>query len=81
MTNFYLQEVAWRDNHTSEKMPGLIKEDEFKTITVKELHPTFAAEVSGVNFQDLSEEQLSEILAAMAKVGKKQEFLLPAQSL
>ncbi|KAL7622144.1 hypothetical protein AAE478_007646 [Parahypoxylon ruwenzoriense] len=50
-------------------MPGLIQESPFKTITVKELHPTFAAEVSGVNFQDLSEEQFQEILAAMAKYG------------
>lgn len=49
-------------------MPGLVKEDELKTLTVKELHPTFAAEVSGVNFQNLSEEQFQEILAAMAKV-------------
>lgn len=52
-------------------MPGLIQESPFKTITVKELHPTFAAEVSGVNFQDLSEEQLSEIIAAMAKVNDR----------
>ncbi|KAI1380214.1 taurine catabolism dioxygenase [Hypoxylon crocopeplum] len=50
-------------------MPGLIQESPFKTITVKELHPTFGAEVSGVNFNDLSEEQFSEILAAMAKYG------------
>lgn len=40
----------------------------FKTITVKELHPTFAAEVEGVDFENLSDEQLQEILAAMAKV-------------
>ncbi|KAI0466527.1 alpha-ketoglutarate-dependent 2,4-dichlorophenoxyacetate dioxygenase [Xylaria cf. heliscus] len=53
-------------------MPGLIKEEEepqFKTIEIKKLHPTFAAEVSGVNFDDVSEEQFSEILAAMAKYG------------
>lgn len=49
-------------------MPGLIQENQFKTITVKELHPTFAAEVSGVNFHNLSEEQFSEIIDAMAKV-------------
>ena len=49
-------------------MPGLVKEDDFKTLTVKGLHPTFAAEVSGVDFQNLSEEQFQEILAAMAKV-------------
>ncbi|KAI1387305.1 taurine catabolism dioxygenase [Hypoxylon trugodes] len=50
-------------------MPGLIQESPFKTITVQELHPTFAAEVSGVNFQDVSEEQFKEIIAAMAKYG------------
>ncbi|KAI1440638.1 taurine catabolism dioxygenase [Annulohypoxylon stygium] len=50
-------------------MPGVIQESPFKTIQVKELHPTFGAEVSGVNFQDLSEEQFKEILAAMAKHG------------
>ncbi|KAI0182883.1 alpha-ketoglutarate-dependent 2,4-dichlorophenoxyacetate dioxygenase [Xylaria flabelliformis] len=50
-------------------MPGLLEEPEFKTIEVKKLHPTFAAEVSGVNFDDVSEEQFSEILAAMTKYG------------
>ncbi|KAI2472876.1 taurine catabolism dioxygenase [Annulohypoxylon bovei var. microspora] len=50
-------------------MPGVVQESPFKTIEVKELHPTFGAEVSGVNFQDLSEEQFKEIVAAMAKYG------------
>jgi alpha-ketoglutarate-dependent 2,4-dichlorophenoxyacetate dioxygenase len=50
-------------------MPGLLQETPFQTITVKELHPTFGAEVEGVNFQNLSEAQLAEIKAAMAKVG------------
>ncbi|KAI6082968.1 taurine catabolism dioxygenase [Hypoxylon rubiginosum] len=50
-------------------MPGLVQETPFKTITVNELHPTFAAEVTGVNFQDVSEEQFAEIVAAMAKYG------------
>ncbi|KAI0026018.1 alpha-ketoglutarate-dependent 2,4-dichlorophenoxyacetate dioxygenase [Xylariomycetidae sp. FL0641] len=50
-------------------MPGLIQESPFKTIQIKELHPTFAAEVTGVNFQDVSDEQFAEILAAMAKYG------------
>ena len=51
-------------------MPGLVKEEEqpFKTIEIKKLHPTFAAEVSGVNFEDMSEEQFSEIIAAITKV-------------
>lgn len=51
-------------------MPGLIQESPFKTIAVKELHPTFGAEVSGVNFQDLSDEQFREIVSAMAKVNR-----------
>ncbi|KAI5866003.1 taurine catabolism dioxygenase [Durotheca rogersii] len=50
-------------------MPGLIQQSPFRTITVRELHPTYAAEVTGVNFQDLSEEQFQEINAAMAKYG------------
>lgn len=52
-------------------MPGLLNDEEeqpFETIKVKQLHPTFAAEISGVNFENLSEEQFSDILAAMAKV-------------
>ncbi|RFU35443.1 hypothetical protein B7463_g865, partial [Scytalidium lignicola] len=50
-------------------MPGLIQESPFKTITVKELHPTFGAEVEGVDFHNLSDEQFNEIVAAMAKYG------------
>ncbi|KAK8054740.1 hypothetical protein PG994_009807 [Apiospora phragmitis] len=49
-------------------MPGIIETPSFETIKVKELHPTFAAEVTGVDFPDVSEEQFAEILAAMAKV-------------
>ena len=49
-------------------MPGLLQETPFRTITVKELHPTFAAQVEGVNFEELTDEQLGEIVAAMAKV-------------
>jgi alpha-ketoglutarate-dependent 2,4-dichlorophenoxyacetate dioxygenase len=51
-------------------MPGLIQEGgPFKTIRVKELHPTFGAEIEGVDFPNPSEEQFKELLAAMAKVG------------
>ncbi|KAI0405064.1 alpha-ketoglutarate-dependent 2,4-dichlorophenoxyacetate dioxygenase [Xylaria palmicola] len=52
-------------------MPGPINDNEpqFKTIKVEKLHPTFAAEVSGVDFENLSDEQFSEILAAMTKYG------------
>ena len=49
-------------------MPGLIQETPFKTFTVNELHPTFAAEITGANFQDMSEEGLQEVRAVMAKV-------------
>ena len=56
-------------------MPGLVLEGApgagpaaFKTIHVKELHPTFGAEVEGVDFPNPSEEQFRELLAAMAKV-------------
>lgn len=40
----------------------------FETIVVKELHPTFAAEIQGANFQQMSKKQLDEVVAAMAKV-------------
>ncbi|KAI0808560.1 alpha-ketoglutarate-dependent 2,4-dichlorophenoxyacetate dioxygenase [Xylaria sp. FL0064] len=51
-------------------MPGLVREEQpFETIEVTELHPTFGAEVKGVDFEDVSEEQFSEIMAAMAKYG------------
>ncbi|KAI0429060.1 alpha-ketoglutarate-dependent 2,4-dichlorophenoxyacetate dioxygenase [Xylaria sp. FL1042] len=52
-------------------MPGLVREEEqpFKTIEVEELHPTFGAEIKGVDFEDVSEGQFSEIMAAMAKYG------------
>lgn len=50
-------------------MPGVVHDSNFKIITVKELHPTFAAEIGNVNFQDLSEEQFGEIVQALSKVG------------
>ncbi|KAK7926491.1 hypothetical protein PG985_003489 [Apiospora marii] len=50
-------------------MPDTIETPTFKTIQVKELHPTFAAEVTGVDFPDVPEKQFAEILAAMAKYG------------
>ncbi|KAL1965250.1 hypothetical protein VTN77DRAFT_5852 [Rasamsonia byssochlamydoides] len=49
---------------------GIVQdESSFKTITVKPLHPTFAAEIEGVDFSNVSDETLSEILAALAKYG------------
>ena len=59
-------------------MGGYTEEPEFKTISIKELHPTFAAEVEGVNFQNLSDEQFNEIFAAMAKVSLRCPFLSTA---
>lgn len=56
-------------------MGSYAEEPEFKTITVEKLHPTFGAEVRGVNFQDLSDEQFNEIFAAMAKVRIPRESL------
>ncbi|KAF2651587.1 alpha-ketoglutarate-dependent 2,4-dichlorophenoxyacetate dioxygenase [Lophiostoma macrostomum CBS 122681] len=51
-------------------MPGLVQErGPFKTLTIKELHPNFGAEVTGVDFPNPSEEQFEEILQAMAKYG------------
>lgn len=49
-------------------MPGLIQQPHFKTITVKELHPSFGAEIQGVDFDNLSDEQFDELKAALAKV-------------
>jgi alpha-ketoglutarate-dependent 2,4-dichlorophenoxyacetate dioxygenase len=49
-------------------MTTVITRDTYNTITINELHPTFAAEVQGVNFQPLSEEQFQEVLSALAKV-------------
>ena len=49
------------------KMPLL--DPPYKTLSVKELHPTFGAEVHGVDFsKPISEEVFEEVLAVMAKV-------------
>ena len=49
-------------------MPSAISEPQWKTITAKETHPSFCAEIEGVDFQNLSDEQMTEVLEAMAKV-------------
>ena len=50
-------------------MPGILIQDApFKTLRVKELHPTFGAEIEGVDFDNVSDETLGEIISAMAKV-------------
>ncbi|KAF2263888.1 taurine catabolism dioxygenase [Lojkania enalia] len=50
-------------------MPGLLQDTPFQTITVKELHPTYVAEIHGADFENMSDEQFREIKAAMAKYG------------
>jgi hypothetical protein len=50
-------------------MPGVLLQDTpFKTITIKELHPSYGAEVVGADFSNMPKEQFQEIRAAMAKV-------------
>ncbi len=50
-------------------MPGLLTEPDFKHITVKELHPTFVAEIQGVDFSTpVDPEVFSEIKEALAIV-------------
>ena len=50
-------------------MPGLLQEPQFKHFTIKEISPTFAAEVEGVDFsQDIPQEVFDEILKAIANV-------------
>ncbi|KAF2868445.1 hypothetical protein BDV95DRAFT_630640 [Massariosphaeria phaeospora] len=50
-------------------MPGLTQNTPFQNITVRELHPTYGAEIIGADFQNMSEEQFKELTAAMAKYG------------
>ncbi|PVH69678.1 alpha-ketoglutarate-dependent 2,4-dichlorophenoxyacetate dioxygenase [Cadophora sp. DSE1049] len=51
-------------------MPGLLTEPDFKHITVKELHPTFVAEIQGVDFsKSVDPNVFSEIKNALAKYG------------
>ena len=52
-------------------MPGLLltPETEFKNLYIKELHPTFAAEIEGVDFtKPIPDDVFREIQAASAKV-------------
>ena len=50
-------------------MPGLVQNSTpFNQIQVIPLHPTFAAEVRGVNFQNVDQETLAEVQNAMAQV-------------
>lgn len=52
-------------------MPGLLlkPDNEFNHITIKELHPSFTAEIGGVDFsKPIPDDVFAEILAASAKV-------------
>jgi alpha-ketoglutarate-dependent 2,4-dichlorophenoxyacetate dioxygenase len=50
-------------------MPGRTNELGFEHISVKELHPTFGAEITGVDFSGpVSGPVFEEILAAITKV-------------
>lgn len=50
-------------------MPGLTTEPPFKHITIKELHPTFGAEISGIDFsKPVDHDVFQEVLAAITKV-------------
>lgn len=56
-------------------MPGIIEQTStptgFKHITVRKLHPTFGAQIDGVDFSSsLSDEVFNEIRAAAVKVSK-----------
>lgn len=50
-------------------MPGLLLKEPFNTLQITELHPTFGAEVEGVDFsKPIPDDVFAEILAASAKV-------------
>ncbi len=46
------------------------KVDQIGGITLRPLHPTFAAEASGVDFEHVTQETVDDIKAALAKVSK-----------
>lgn len=51
-------------------MPGLIQSPETPSFEITELHPTFGAEIRGLDLsKDVSDQTFQEILAAMAKYG------------
>lgn len=51
-------------------MPGLKESPPFSHISIAELHSTFGAEISGVDFsQPVESHVFEEILAAISKVG------------
>ena len=51
-------------------MPGLVQTPEAQSFTVKELHPTFAAEIRGLDLsRNVSDSTFKQILDLMSKVG------------
>lgn len=56
-------------------MPGLSTSPVYNHITIKKLHPTFGAEISGVDFsRPVEKEVFDEILTAITKVGPRPEL-------
>lgn len=49
-------------------MASTVETPEFKRISVHGLHPTFVAEIRGIDFTDVDDETLSEIKEAIHKV-------------
>jgi alpha-ketoglutarate-dependent 2,4-dichlorophenoxyacetate dioxygenase len=51
-------------------MPGRVQESPYNRIPGKELHPTFGAEISGIDFsQPIDDETFHEVLEAISKCG------------
>jgi hypothetical protein len=62
-------------------MPGLLQEPQFEHVKIKEIGPTFAAEVEGVDFsQDIPQEVFDEILKAITKAGFPLQYKPPLSS-
>ena len=56
-------------NTFTSSMPGIITNSPFHHITVKKLHPTFGAEISGIDFsKPIGDETFAEVLTAISKV-------------
>ena len=61
-------------------MPGLLltPDTKFKTLKIKKLHPTFAAEIEGVDFsRPIPDDVFKEVLAASAKVTLNKKKSVP----
>ena len=49
-------------------MPGLVQEDQMsEQLDIRPLHPTFGAEINGLNLTNISDGAFEQIMAAMAK--------------